>query len=92
MRAMLLGICLWVVALALPLSGQTFGEITGEVTDSTSGVVVGATVTITNPQTNFTRQATTNTAGNYSFPRAAARCLQCQDRGAGFPDGSPQQC
>src|SRR5215471_18929374 len=68
MRAMLLGICFWVVGLALSSPGQTFGEITGEVTDSTGGVVVSATVTITNPQTNFTRQATTNNAGNYNFP------------------------
>ena len=40
----------------------------GTVTDSSGAVVVGAIVTVTNPQTNFTRSATTNNAGNYSFP------------------------
>src|SRR5207248_887480 len=52
----------------LPSLGQTFGEITGEVTDSSGAVVIGASVSVTNPQTNFTRTATTNNAGAYSFP------------------------
>src|SRR5580700_3618396 len=56
------------LALAQPSFGQTFGEITGVVTDSTGGVVVNATVTVVNPQTNATRTATTNASGNYAFP------------------------
>jgi len=84
MRAMLLGICFWVVGLALPSPGQTFGEITGEVTDSTGGVVVGATVTVTNPQTNFTRQTTTNTAGNYTFPALLPGVYNVRAAGQGF--------
>jgi hypothetical protein len=56
------------LALAQPSFGQTFGEITGVVTDSTGGVVVNATVTVVNPQTNATRTATTNGSGNYAFP------------------------
>ena len=56
------------LALSLPAVGQTFGEITGAVTDGSGGVVVGATITVTNPQTNFTRQTTTNTTGSYNFP------------------------
>jgi hypothetical protein len=54
--------------LALPVFGQTVGDITGVVTDASGGVIVGATVTVTNPQTNFTRAATTNTSGIYNFP------------------------
>ena len=68
MRAMLLGIYFLVLGLAVSSRAQTFGEITGEISDSTGGVVVGATVTVTNPQTSLTRQTTTNTAGNYAFP------------------------
>src|SRR5712691_7841946 len=65
----LLGVVVFFAGLAtLPCSGQTFGEITGVVTDPAGGVVVGAAVTVTNPQTNFTRTATTNYAGNYTFP------------------------
>ena len=56
------------LGLVLPASGQTVGEITGVVTDASGGIVVGAAVTVTNPQTNFTRVYTTNTAGVYNFP------------------------
>jgi Carboxypeptidase regulatory-like domain len=55
-------------ALALPAVCQTFGEITGVVTDPSGAVVANATVTVTNPATNFTRKVTTNASGNYSFP------------------------
>lgn len=68
MRTTLLGMLVLGAGLSLPSFGQTFGEITGEVTDSSGAVVIGATVSVTNPQTNFTRTATTNNAGNYSFP------------------------
>ena len=53
---------------ALPCFGQTFGEITGVVTDSSGAVVVGASVTVANPETGVSRTAMTNTAGNYTFP------------------------
>src|ERR1700722_6348304 len=56
------------LGLVLPASGQTVGEITGVVTDASGGIVVGATVTATNPQTNFTRASSTNTSGVYNFP------------------------
>src|SRR6202790_1704584 len=64
------GFFLLVFALgcARPAFGQTFGQITGIVTDPSGGIVVGATVTVTNPQTNFTRSESTNTAGVYNFP------------------------
>jgi len=54
--------------LLLPCYGQTFGDITGVVTDPSGAVLVGATVTVTNTQTNATRTAGTNNTGNYSFP------------------------
>src|SRR5579864_124211 len=54
--------------LAGPVFSQTVGEITGVVTDASGGVVASATVTVTNPQTNFTRAVTTNTSGVYNFP------------------------
>jgi len=69
MRTTLLGIVLFSAGLGvLPCSGQTFGQITGVVTDASGAVVVGATVTVTNPETNLTRSGTTNSAGNYTFP------------------------
>src|SRR5262249_26059264 len=68
MRITLRGIFFLALGVALPSFGQTFGEITGEVTDSSGAVIVGATVTVINPQTNLTRTAVTNSAGNYAFP------------------------
>src|SRR5579862_9773087 len=47
---------------------QTAGQITGQVTDASDAIVVGATVTLTNSQTNVARTTTTNGAGDYTFP------------------------
>ena len=41
--------------LTLACLGQTVGDINGLVTDASGGVVVGAAVTVTTPQTNFMR-------------------------------------
>jgi outer membrane receptor protein involved in Fe transport len=57
-----------VTVLILPSFGQTAGEISGVITDSSGAVLVGAKITVTNPQTNFTRDVTSNTTGNYVFP------------------------
>jgi hypothetical protein len=84
MRAMLLGIYFLVLGLAVSSRAQTFGEITGEIMDPTGGVVVGATVTVTNPQTNLTRQTTTNTAGNYAFPALLPGVYNVKAEGQGF--------
>jgi len=56
--------------LVLSLGGfaQTAGQVTGLVTDPLGSVVAGATVTVTNSQTNVARTTTTNSAGNYAFP------------------------
>ena len=56
------------LAFPLPVRAQTFGQITGTVTDASGGVLVGASVTVTNTQTNAVRDAVTNTAGSYAFP------------------------
>lgn len=54
--------------LAVTCFGQTYGEITGVVADPSGAIMVGANVTVTNPQTGFTRTAATNSSGNYTFP------------------------
>jgi hypothetical protein len=61
-------ISLLAIASALPAFGQTAGQISGLVTDASGAIIVGATITVINPQTNFTRETTSNTAGNYTFP------------------------
>src|SRR6187399_1988271 len=47
--------------------GQTtFGRISGTVSDAAGASVPNATVTITNPATNFSRVVTTNSEGFYT--------------------------
>jgi hypothetical protein len=58
----------FLLAPALPVSAQTFGQITGIVTDTTGGVLVGAAVTVTNTQTAATVTQQANSAGVYVFP------------------------
>jgi hypothetical protein len=46
----------------------TTAEVNGTVTDASGAVVVGATVTITNPATNTAREVKTNAVGNFDVP------------------------
>jgi hypothetical protein len=57
-----------IFALSFPVFAQTAGQVTGLVTDPSGSIVVGATVTVTNSQTNVGRTTTTNSAGDYTFP------------------------
>ncbi len=61
-----------VVAIAVlsasPSFAQNFGQITGIVADTTGGVLVGATVTVTNTQTAASTSQQANSAGVYVFP------------------------
>jgi hypothetical protein len=57
-----------VLALSFPGFAQTVGQVTGLVTDPNGSIIVGATVTITNSETNVAHTTTTNSAGNYAFP------------------------
>ena len=72
------------LALAYPSFGQTFRQITGVVTDASSAVVANATVTVTNPQTNFTRMTATNAAGNYAFPALLPGVYNVRAESPGF--------
>ncbi|MDX2179964.1 MAG: TonB-dependent receptor [Bryobacteraceae bacterium] len=57
------------VSLSAALFGQAgTGEINGSVTDATGAVVGGATVTVSNPATGFTRVIQSNSEGLYSAP------------------------
>src|SRR5437867_1685864 len=50
------------------LYAQTFGEVTGRVTDPSGAVIPGASVALTNVNTNAVRNAVTAEAGAYTFP------------------------
>jgi hypothetical protein len=70
MRSTLVSIVVATVWLfsASPSFAQNFGQITGIVADTTGGVLVGATVTVTNTQTGATAVQQVNNAGVYVFP------------------------
>jgi hypothetical protein len=56
------------ILLAVPaLAQRTSATVRGTVTDSSASVIPGATVTLQNESTGFTRDAVTNEAGFYSF-------------------------
>ena len=56
-----------IVASATPVLAQAqLGTLGGVVRDSTGGVVVGATVTLTNQETGATRTTRTSSDGTYS--------------------------
>src|SRR5262245_55846873 len=50
---------------ALPQSNASSGEIKGTITDASGAVVPGATVTVTNTETGFSRTAITDERGEY---------------------------
>ncbi|MBA2602877.1 MAG: TonB-dependent receptor [Acidobacteria bacterium] len=55
-------------ATAPPVHAQLlYGSIVGTVTDAQGALIPGATVTIVNKETNFTREATTNEQGAYNL-------------------------
>src|SRR5438094_971815 len=50
------------------LYAQTFGEVTGRVTDPSGAVIPGASVTLTNVNTNAVRNVVSTEAGAYTLP------------------------
>ena len=61
----------FLIPLALACTGTAFGQyrasISGTVTDTTGAVVPGATVTLTDVETNRVMTAKSNDSGNYTF-------------------------
>jgi hypothetical protein len=77
--------CLIVLLLSLaPGFGQTLGEISGIVTDASGAVVAGANVVVTNTATGATREATTNSAGVYTFPGLTPGIYDIRVTASGF--------
>ncbi len=68
MRLTLSVVVVAAVLSASPSFAQNFGQITGIVADTTGGVLVGATVTVTNTQTGALATQQANAAGVYVFP------------------------
>lgn len=58
---------LYLVLCAVAAWGQATTSLRGTVTDPAGSVIVGAQVTILNPDTQFTRSTVTETDGSYAF-------------------------
>jgi hypothetical protein len=60
------------------------GTLLGNITDSSGAPVPGATVTVTETQTNFTASAVTNDSGVYTFPNLKDGIYRVEAELAGF--------
>ena len=81
--------CVPLLAMVLsgtqPAHAQTlYGTIVGVVTDSNGAVIAGANVSVTQIETNETRQATTNSSGGYTLSTVAAGTYTVSVSHAGF--------
>src|SRR5439155_11818293 len=66
------------------LYAQTFGEVTGRVTDPSGAVIPGASVNLTNVNTNAVRSVVTTEAGAYTFPSIPPGLYRLRTELAGF--------
>src|SRR5215831_18186327 len=66
------------------LYAQTFGEVTGRVTDPSGAVIPGASITLTNVNTNAVRNTVTAEAGAYTFPSMAPGTYKMRTELPGF--------
>src|SRR5258708_20257308 len=60
------------------------GAVSGIVTDPTGAIVPGATVTLTQQNTNVTQTKTTDSSGRYLFPAANPGIYTLKCSGKGF--------
>ena len=61
-------LCLSVILAPSAMAQGNAGRILGNVTDQTGGAIAGATVTVTNVETNVSRTLKTDDAGAYNAP------------------------
>ena len=76
---------LGVLLICLPAWSQgNAGRILGTLTDQSGGVLVGATVTVTDTQRGTTRTLTTNQAGEYNVPSLLPSTYTVHGEAMGF--------
>lgn len=78
-------VLIYTLIISFNVSAQTgTSSINGTVTDQQGNVMVGATVTLTNPEKNFTRTQITNENGNYSFTAIPPATYNIEVSASGF--------
>jgi len=81
----LLGAAIGIFMICLPAFSQgNAGRILGTLTDQSGGVLVGATVTVTDTQRSSTRTLTTNQAGEYNSPNLLPSTYTVRAEAMGF--------
>src|SRR5439155_9403525 len=88
-QSMAVAVCLaaavWAVSVPQAAQAQVlYGTIVGNVTDPSGAAIPGATVTVTKKQTNQSREAITNEAGNYTLSNVLAGSYEVKISLAGF--------
>ncbi len=78
------GIIVFWAGLALPLAGQTMGEITGRITDASGAASPDAVVTVTSVSTNAVRKTVSTDTGDYGFPSLPPGTYNLRVEKAGF--------
>src|SRR5438874_11096768 len=78
-------------AVQIARSQVLYGSIVGNVKDASEAAVAGATVTVTNSETNFTRQVTTNESGGYDLSAVPAGTYSLKVSKEGFGTYTVQQ-
>src|SRR5690349_5271363 len=73
------------------LYAQTFGEVTGRVTDPSGAVIPGASVTLTNANTNAVRNVVSTEAGAYTFPSIPPGLYRLRAELPGFKAAASEQ-
>src|SRR5882672_2801647 len=85
MVTFILAVTLGQVGSSRSVYGQAVnGTLLGTITDTNNAVVPGATVTITDVNTNVNRSATTNDSGNYVFGNLSQGTYRVEVERAGF--------
>ncbi len=76
-----------VLLLLVPAAHAQFGGgLNGTVTDASGAVIPGATVTLTNPETQATKTTTSNASGFYSFTELAPANYTVKVTAKGFQE------
>ena len=88
-------LCLFAALFAVGAQSATaqvlYGSVVGNVRDSSDAAIAGASVVITNPATNFTRQAVTSDSGAYDFSSVPAGEYSIRISRPGFATYTGQQ-
>src|SRR5512138_3281952 len=69
---------------AAPLAAQQFGEVRGMVKDASGAVIVGASVTVTNTETQQARTASSTETGDYVVPYLVPGTYTVRTERSGF--------